>query len=388
MIDFEGMEFKEACAYLNIERPDYRPDQAPSPAKPIFTPTTHQSPAQLWQEKAGKFLTWSQDMLKENKEVMNWLAARGINAQAVEAARLGWNPGENGKDVFRARKAWGLPEIKKENGKPRMLWIPQGLIIPYIVNGVIQRLRIRRPEGELRYYIVPGSSMSTMIIGAERRAFVIIESELDSIACASACPLAGAIALGTLEGKPDASAYAILKESVQILNALDYGDQGGGKKAAERAMEWWSKNFNDRCDRWPTPKGKDPGEAYAMGIDLDEWIRAGLPPVLTIQNERKEQDVLTPCFRQTQSDDLGENKPPEGISPLLTELWILLRRNPGVKIINAPPPNFRFTILRNGKFVGGRINELVFRHSEITEYILNHPDAEIGWKNLIKSEIL
>jgi DNA primase len=381
LIDFEGMNFKDACAWLNIHL-DQNYHSKPAPTeKREFQPTEHQSPAQLWQEKAGKFISWAQEQLKNNQQQLDWLAARGINQAAAVAARLGWNPGENGKDLFRARTAWGLPELKKEDGRPRMLWLPRGLVIPYCVDGIVQRIRIRRPEGEPRYYVVPGSSMATMIIGIECRAFVIVESELDAIACAASTDLAGAVATGTLQGKPDAAAYEILKSSVQILNALDYGDQGGGKTAAERAFKWWADNFPDTCDRWPVPQGKDPGEAYAQGTDLGEWIKKGLPPVLTIGRR-----VSAPCTPQQNSSPLrgedkggGENKPPADAPALLKELWKLLRENPGVKIINTPT---RYTVLKNDRYVGGRINELVMKPGEVNEYLLNHPDEEITYRNL------
>jgi hypothetical protein len=402
LIDFEGMDFKAACAYLNITIDQHQMERPTTPVKQEFTPVKHQIPADLWQEKAENFITCAQQRLGENVEVVKWLAARGINAEAAVTARLGWNPGEDGKDIFRPRTAWGLPDLKKENGRSRMLWIPQGLIIPYSVDGIIQRIRVRRPEehrtkeNPYPYYVVPGSSMATMIIGAERRAFVIIESELDGIACAAAQDLAGSVSLGTLEGKPDAAAYAILKGALQILNALDYGDKGGGKKAAERAMKWWLDNFSDRCDRWPVPKGKDPGEAFQMGIDLEQWIEAGLPPVVTmlrretlnVKGETKEAKHKTSSVKsEKDSSPLrgedkggGENIPPEGTPTLLAELYKLLRDNPAVKIINTPD---RFTVLRNDRYVGGRINELVMRPGEVNDYLLSHPDQEITWVNLL-----
>lgn len=411
LIDFEGMNFKDACAWLNINLDkNYHSKPAP-PEKREFQPTQHQSPDQLWQEKAGKFISWAQEQLKNNQTQLAWLAARGINQHAAETAGLGWNPGENGKDLFRARTAWGLPELKKEDGRPRMLWLPRGLVIPYCVDGIVQRVRIRRPDDALkemrvkypdqdpaRYIIIPGSSMATMIIGIECRAFIIVESELDAIACAASTDLAGAVATGTLQGKPDAAAYEILKSSVQILNALDYGDQGGGKTAAERAFKWWADNFPDKCDRWPVPKGKDPGEAYEQGTDLGEWIKKGLPPVLTIA--RRAGTPCTPpkstpiaaqsgdCAIQNTAQAQNEcragtpctpNQPPESAPALLKELWKLLRENPGVKIINTPT---RYTVLKNDRYVGGRINELVMKPGEVNDYLLNHPDQEITWKNL------
>ena len=32
-----------------------------------------------------------------------------------------------------------------------------------------------------------------------------------------------------------------------------------------------------RDNGWSVPKGKDPGEAFELGVDIKEWVRAGLP---------------------------------------------------------------------------------------------------------------
>jgi hypothetical protein len=72
----------------------------------------------------------------------------------------------------------------------------------------------------------------------------------------------------------------------------------------------------------------------------------------------------------------------QGIPPAVIELWDLLKRNPTVKIINEPN---HYTVLRDGKWVGGRISELVFRVPEVMDYIAIHPAQEIDGKNLIKN---
>lgn len=370
LIEFDGMDFKAACQYLNLNMDDYKTRRQDPPPKKEFEPVDHKSPDELWQERAEKFLSWSEGQLHKNQDVMAWLAARGINTAAVKRARLGWNPGENGNDIFRPRPSWGLPALKKEDGRARMLWLPRGLVIPYVIGGVIQRLRIRRNEGEPRYYVVPGSSMSIMIIGADRRAFVTVESELDAIACAAATDLAGAVAMGSSHAKPDAGAYTILKNSLQILNALDYD------KAGADAYAWWKNTFGVKCDRWPVPVGKDPGEAYAMGKDLGAWIKAGLPPLFTM-------DVKAEIARDKKIIEESAGPQAPAISPLISELYKLLKNNPGVKIINTPE---RYTVLKNDRYVGGRINELVMREQEIIDYIIAHPDAEITHANLIAPE--
>lgn len=398
--DFEGMTFKDACVELNISIPDQPgqpgrnasmrptpPDQQPK--RPDFQPETHALPAELWQEKAEKFIGWAENNLHKDIDARKWLRERGINLQTAANFRLGWNIGEDGKDIYRPRKSWGLPEVLKDDGKPKALWIPRGLVIPCIIDRVIYRIRIRRPEGEPRYYVIPGSVMPTMIIGRERRAFVIVESELDAIACAAAGQLAGAVALGSVAAKPDAETFAILQGALQILNALDY-DAAGAK-----AMAWWQDQF-PKCDRWPVPKGKDPGDAVRLGIDLNQWIKAGLPPALTIgdpggRHKTVEESVSprpqsggeTPLTRPgfiQEVEDGNKMRPTRDITPEIRELHSLLRKNPGVRIINTPG---RFTVLRDGKYVGGRINELVFRTPVVTDYILNHPAEEIDGGNLI-----
>lgn len=394
--DCDGMTFKEACDYLNIridEKQTGKPDATPHE----YQPREPQTPVELWQEKAEKFITWAQERLKENRDAIDWLAARGISAEAAAKYRLGWNPGEDGKDIYRARKTWGLPDILKENGRPKALWLPVGLVIPYCPplagvqsGGGVSRIRIRRPEGEPRYYVLPGSSSRTMLLEESRKAFVVVESELDAIACASACGLTGAIATGSLESKPDAAAYAVLKNAKQILNALDFGDQGGGKEAARRAMKWWKEQFGDQCDRWPVPKGKDPGEAYASGIDLGAWIKGGLWPVLRLE-ETKGSPSTAPARKNAATAkpggpseaDMADIAAERGLSPLVVELWQLLRKNPAVKIINRKEGGF--SLLRNGKpGVGGRIHELITREPVVFDFILEHEDEEINGRNLIK----
>jgi DNA primase len=369
--DFCGMSFRDACAELRIDLPDHRDSGAPPPqrTKPVFQPVSHASPADLWQERAEKFVAWSQSGLANNAEALAWLAGRGISRETAINYRLGWNAGEDGKDLYRARKAWGLPDQFKDDGRPKALWIPRGLVIPYIIDGIIHRIRIRRPEGEPRYYVLPGSSMSTMLLERTRRVFVVVESELDAIAVAAGNTLAGAVALGSVSAKPDAETFAVLQGALQILNALDY-DAAGAK-----AYDWWAEHF-DRCDRWPVPKGKDPGEAIRLGIDLDKWIKEGMPPALTIADPEPIR-YREPVIRHTEM-------PTEHLSPPLCELYLLLRNNPRVKIINQPT---RFTVLRDGKYVGGRINELVFRYQEVTDYLMNHPAEEIDSGNLIMEGI-
>ena len=65
-------------------------------------------------------------------EVMEYLAGRGITEEIIVRYGLGWNGGQNGKDVFRSRESWGLSKLANDKGRPKPLWLPMGLVIPYM----------------------------------------------------------------------------------------------------------------------------------------------------------------------------------------------------------------------------------------------------------------
>ena len=279
--DFEGLSFHEACARLGKDVAQ-KPDLEAPRAKPAdkFVPQEKQGPTILWQEKALKFVTWAFEAVFDQTEILEYLAGRGITEEVIVRFGLGWNRGENGKDVFRSRESWGLSKLANDKGRLKPLWLPIGLLIPCLRGSEVVRIRIRRPdpiEFGPKYYVVPGSSMPTMVLEGHNKVLVVVEAELDGMLVAhSAGGIAGAVALGSSSARPDKETMEILREAAHIMVALD--SDGAG---AKEAWTWWKGNFPD-CDRWPVPKGKDPGEAYELGVDIREWIVAGLPPGLRL----------------------------------------------------------------------------------------------------------
>jgi hypothetical protein len=107
--------------------------------------------------------------------------------------------------------------------------------------------------------------------------YVIVEAELDAILIAQeARDLAGVIALGSSSTRPDNAAAARLDRAAHILNALDA--DGAGEKESGK---WWREHYPDAV-RWPVPEGKDHGDAYKAGVDIRDWIIAGLPEGMKI----------------------------------------------------------------------------------------------------------
>lgn len=232
------------------------------------------APTGIWQQKAETMVHYAREVLFNTPAMVAWLAARGISEKTAKAWWLGWFGGDkDGKDLFRPRESWGLGPDLKDDGTPKKLWIPRGLVIPWVGVDGIYRIRIRRPEGEPRYYVLPGSTMDCLILprmGA--RAYVVVESELDAVMIhAMAGDLIAVVALGNSSRKPDAKVWTSLQGAARVLVSLD------NDAAGRKATQWWLAHLPDTAMDHPAPSGKDPGEAFKAGSDIREWVRAGLP---------------------------------------------------------------------------------------------------------------
>lgn len=234
---------------------------------------TGYAPEGIWQEKAQALVDYAATELLRAPEHTAWLMARGIDEVTAKAFKLGWIDGKNGKDLFRARAAWGLPPEKREDGTDKPLWIPRGLVIPWCAIDGVHRVRIRRPTGDPRYYVIPGSAMSCFMMPRAyvHRAYIVVESELDAIMLdAQVGDLCGVVALGNSSRKPDHHVWLALRQAAVVLLSLDTDPAG------EKGARWYADRL-PRARVYPAPAGKDPGEAYEQGVDIREWIMAGLP---------------------------------------------------------------------------------------------------------------
>lgn len=286
LVEFCGLDYPAAFKRAGREQlTGYRPAFKPqaSAAARVFEPRRHESPVETWQLRAAKFVDKAHAALLDQDKILAYLAGRGLDLAAVQKFKLGWFPGEHNKNcMFRSRESWGLETVIKDNGQAKKLWIPRGIVIPWYRDEQIQRIRIRRPKKDLqrdhdiKYYIVPGSSMECMMLHSNARAFVLVEAELDAMAVVRQAGLVtGAVALGSASNKPGTDVYWVLQGAVRNLVAVD-NDAAGAK-----AWPWWRDNF-DNAKLWPVPVGKDPGDAFKAGVDLLAWIKEGLPPALTL----------------------------------------------------------------------------------------------------------
>lgn len=267
---YKGMTKEEAYLHAGISyKRFFRRREIPE----IHTdsPTPKQSPPQQWQDQANVFLKWSEECLwrKEYINIRSWLnKERGLSDETIRKVRLGWLP----QDWYSDIKLWGFADKINETDAKDKIWIPAGLVIPCFHDGQLHRIRIRRhnPHDGGRYYLIQGSSMVPMVIGTEKT-IVIVESELDAILLSQeAGYLASVIALGSADIRPHIAIKDPLANANKILVSLDSDEAG-----AMASLKWWLGQFPNAV-RWPVVKGKDPTEAFLNGLNLSNWVLAGM----------------------------------------------------------------------------------------------------------------
>lgn len=266
-----GLSFPEACRLLGREL-GLRPT-GPRPTPAAWEPREATAPAAKWQLLANAFLAGAVETLWSDRgaKLRQWLhTEKGLNDATIKGACLGLNLA----DKSEPRATWGLDLQNKEDGTEKKQWLPASLVIPWVVNGDVQRLRFRRsdPGDGARYVTASGSSMAPAAWNLERGAAVIVESELDGLLLSQeAGDLAGVVAMGTATAKPDTAAHKALKAAAVLLVSLDTDEAG-----AKASWKFWPATYGTKARRWPTVKGKDASEARLNGLDLRAWVIAGL----------------------------------------------------------------------------------------------------------------
>ncbi len=373
MVDFLGMSFREAFSAAGREFKNNFNTYVPvhrklsqNRRKTPFTSKSYSSPGETWKNRAQTFVNKAHGALLENQAQLDYLARRGLDIWAVRQFRLGWFNGENGRGcMFRSRESWGLETVWKKNGRKKVLWIPRGLVIPVFKGDEIYRVRIRRPVEDLmpgeknRYVVVAGSGMELAGHNPGRRAFLVTEADLDEmLVCRHAGSLVGTLALGSCSARPGSQVLPVLKNALRILVALDW-DQAGRK-----AFEWWKQELpNSRF--WPVPNGlgKDPGEAFENGLDIRDWVAAGLPPVLTLDMNRG-------------------YRIPEGMSHM-NELHMLLSKYPVTIEATRDQGKVHFDPGFRNRRIRQRIEDLFYKDIDIYWHLrMQHPDDVISGDNL------
>lgn len=267
--DFMGMDFLSACAKVG-KNPMYPIKRIVVRHKDKFTPKLLLAPSEQWSLKALDFVQRCHRYLLVRPHLLDQDKNRGLTQKCIVSFQLGWNPA----DIFESRQLWGIPELSTEGGI-KFLCLPQGIVIPSFREDVPIRVKIRRhnwkPEDEYpKYHIIAGGMTCPAIYGDVRKYPIIVESELDAILIQQfAADICCCISLGGVSIRPDQFIEQILRQATRILYALDFDEAG------KKAYSFWKSNYKN-IKPWPAPKGKSPGDAHALGVNLRNWVEAGI----------------------------------------------------------------------------------------------------------------
>lgn len=273
--DFDNLPFaqaKEGAALLGLA--DARRH---SPAAPK---TAGDAPTGMWAERAAAFLTACQaalwrtgdDGVNVHPRVWDYLARRKLEPATVNWAGLGYNPADRYED----RERWGLPPEMGNQGWPKRVWLPRGLVIPWQLDGELWGLRIRRPTkpgDDVRYRAVPTPNPAEPLYLADQvrtdRPAMLVEGELDALTIwQTAGDLVVPVATGAKDRARRVRWLARLATVTALLVAFD-ADTGGDDGAA-----YWLAAL-PHARRW-RPYWGDVNDMARAGADVRAWVLAGL----------------------------------------------------------------------------------------------------------------
>jgi len=244
----------------------------PEPKIPEPSPRSA-PPVDQWQHRAERLMEVCRGLLWEGKEgaasAWSYLEGRGFGRRTVDAAMIGVNP----ETQFDDPERWGLDS----DGK---VWIPRGVVIPWMHAGHMWGVNIRRPDGDLepgadedwkarKYQRITGSRNALYNANElDGRPVALVEGELDALAIQQASDQVAAVATGSTAWARTPRWRALLRCAPIVLVCFDSEDAG------EQAAAYWTDALPSAV-RW-RPHLHDAAEMLEVGADIARWIDEGL----------------------------------------------------------------------------------------------------------------
>lgn len=378
-------------------------------------------PPDAWQAKARALVDDAHAALLTSPAQLKWLEDRGISLRSVHRYRLGWIA----EDMFRARSTWGLPEEIKDNGQPKKLWIPAGLTIPCLHGETVLRVRIRQPERDPKYYVLPGSAQNPAPLmclpdswPGQNHACIVVEAELDGILVAQeAGDLVSVLAVGSATNLPrDTRSVEFARSMAWFGLWLDRdsaGDKGvrrwlesllGGEAVDGGYVQ--ALGVSGRDIR-PVGQGKmDPGDCHKQGLSVRDIVRAALPRAWAVSSA-----VTTVAPGSViQGDDPAAQKTGAEYAPGVIRFGKILAGTPIVCRVSDEISSImayrrradgRWMQDEDGSYVQDvswemmhwaviqEASRLFWHDPDVWAYVCAHPDAAVGisGKNFWKKEV-
>jgi hypothetical protein len=255
-------DIKDLAGSDNLPEPRPRPAAQPEPDPSEPPPPAWQARGLLFMDDCESAL-WS----PAGARALDWLHKRGLADDTIKYYRLGYNQAEMREKCT----TWGLPD------GPGRVWLPRGVIIPWLIGGKLWAVHIRQPVGDPKYIFVSGSQVG--LFGADnlagREIALLTEGEFDCmLADQWLYDVAGCATLGGASKRLDLATWGVYLLPVRaILAAYDLDPAGRAGLA-----DLLHKSARIHPVRVPSLRagGKDLTDYHQAGGDLYEWFKYNL----------------------------------------------------------------------------------------------------------------
>ena len=275
----DGVDYRTACERLGIQHTkrsntsnvdlDRAPAFEPSPVKNLDTDKACFEDA--WQAKAEAFIGESVDRLLHDPHAQAYLEAqRHVSRGNWLWASLGFNDRERWEQ-------WGSVKV----------WLPRGIVIPWMVDDVWWRIRFRCLDGNyqhftpsirgkpMKYPQVKGAADALYFCGRSTLiepddTVILVEGEFDALAVQSNAAYAlndglKAVATGGTQNARVLRWVASLSIAKVVYLAFDGEDSAGALAAV-----WWGGQLPNA--QRLIPSAHDVSDMVSAGHDLYDWL--------------------------------------------------------------------------------------------------------------------
>ncbi|MEA1936195.1 MAG: DUF2169 domain-containing protein [Thermodesulfobacteriota bacterium] len=226
-----------------------------------------------WHDRGFPMVIKWRKNLEQDHKIQNALYKLGFNRRTIQRAWFGINPEEQAEDA----ELWGLQPGTDDQGQPKALIIPSGLIMPRFDEATLNRVLIRSGDytDSGKDVLIEGSDEIPLFLPSvdpEGAPVIRVSDELEARLVeqeiGDACSV---IALQNHEEKPDKDAAKNIEDAPVFLIVLP-------EKAEESEKDWepWEKAYPD-AQKLFLPKGNTVFEARKHGTDIRKWIMEALP---------------------------------------------------------------------------------------------------------------
>ncbi len=273
--EFEGMSFHEACQALDLD-PGSQYANAGQGRQSAYESVI--PPPEKWRDRATAVVQKAQQYLwgKQGMQALEYLHKRGLTNETIKQHQLGYIPfGEHGRWFKDSLDLWGLAAEDTPDGEG--IWLPEGILIPWWINGSIWKLNIRRlnglRKGDAKYIQVTGSQeglFNADTIDANMPV-VLTESEFDAmIAAQESAGRAAFVATGSVSRGCRSRWIARVSLAQYALVAFDDDANNAGERGARRWLE-----VLPHAIRW-LPWSHDINDMLLAGISIEKWLETGM----------------------------------------------------------------------------------------------------------------